>query len=166
MDAIDSDSVWVAKTPVLRKLSDFESITGRLEAGGRALDAYELESKAGDNVRLRLTSDDFQVVGFVVLVSAATNGGGAPPREPFVRTVPGGTAGTSGSVEAQPPVTLPVAGVYRVVVTSLDNHARRQAASSGEYRMTLLVDTASTPSLSGPESQKGPRFSAWESDGR
>jgi hypothetical protein len=157
MDSLDP--VLLDQSPVLRKLSDFESITGRLDVGGRPVDVYELESKAGDQVRLRLTSDDFKVVGFVVLREG----------EPFLRTVAGGNAGTAGSVESQAPVTLPRAGVYRIVVTSLDNHAQRKAVSSGEYRMTLLCDTAGIPSqppLSGPESQKGPRFNAWESDGR
>jgi hypothetical protein len=53
MDAIDP--VLLHQSPALRKLGDFESITGRLDAGGRPVDVYELESKAGDQVRLRLT---------------------------------------------------------------------------------------------------------------
>jgi hypothetical protein len=163
MDAIDS--VWVNENAVLRKLSDFESITGRLEAGGRPLDAYDLDCKAGDQVRLRLTSDDFQAVAFVVLASSQ----GDSQHEAFVRMVTGSSGSTAGSVETQESITLPTGGVYRIVVTSLDNHSERKATSAGEYRMTLLLDTAGIASqqpLSGPESQKGPRFSAWESDGR
>jgi hypothetical protein len=158
MDAIDS--AFLKESAVLRKLSDFESITGRLDAGGRVFDAYELDSRAGDQVRLRLTSDDFQAVAY--LLSSAPSG-----REPFVRSIAGGNAQTAGSVETQAPITLPAAGVYRVVVTSVDNHKERRAASRGEYRMTLMVDApASSQPLSQPESQKGARFSAWESDGR
>src|SRR5580658_1814937 len=116
MDGIDA--AFLNQGTVLRKLSDFESITGRLEAGGRIFDAYELESHAGDQVRLRLTSDDFQVVAFIVLFPMQAG------REPFVRTVTGASGKTAGSVEAQAPITLPSAGVYRVVVTSVDNHAQ------------------------------------------
>jgi hypothetical protein len=159
MDAIDPTRF--KESPVLRKLGDFESLTGRLDAGGPSHDVYELESKAGDQVRLRLTSDGFQVVGFVWLT--------ASEGQPFLQSVAGGDARTAGSVETQVPVTLPKDGVYRIVVTSLENHAQAKAVSSGEYRMTLLCDTSSVSSqapLSGPESQKGPRFSAWESDQR
>jgi hypothetical protein len=159
MDAVDS--VLFTESPVMRTLGDFESITGRLMAGGRAADTYALEAKAGDQVRLHLTSDHFTVIGFIVL--------GSDQPEPFVRSVAGGRAATSGSVESQVPVTLPRDGCYRIVVTSLDNHAQKKAVSSGEYRMTLLSDSASVasqPPRSGPESQKGPRFNAWESDVR
>jgi hypothetical protein len=164
----------------LRKLSDFESITGRLEAGGRLLDAYELESAAGDQVRVRLTSEDFRVVGFVVLSASRSE----PGREPFVHKIVGGAERTTGGVEGEVPITLPAGGTYRVVVTSVDNETHQQAVSSGEYRMTLLVDTPrnlpsrivvsstfASPSSApeegtGPGSQKGARFNAWESDSR
>jgi hypothetical protein len=164
MDGVDA--AFLNQGTVLRRLSDFESITGRLETGGNVLDAYELESHPGDQVRLRLTSDDFQAVAFVLL--APTQPHLEPGREPFVRAVAGASARTAGSVEAQPPITLGAQGLYRVVVTSVDNQRQKRAVSRGEYRMTLLVDTAGANSqpVSGPESQKGPRFSAWESDGR
>jgi hypothetical protein len=162
---------------LLRKLSDFESVTGRLEAGGRAFDAYELESHAGHQVRLRLTSEDFRVVAFVVL----DNSGTEPQREPFSQRVTGGGERVTGGVEAQIPITLPLTGAYRVVVTSVENEAHQRAISSGEYRMILLIDTPKSPPSgievsragdsrpippeeSGPGSQKGARFSAWESD--
>jgi hypothetical protein len=161
----------------LRKLSDFESVTGRLEAGGRAFDAYELESHAGHQVRLRLTSEDFQVVAFVVL----DNSGTEPQREPFSQRVTGGGERATGGVEAQVPITLPLTGAYRVIVTSVENEAHQRAISSGEYRMILLIDTPKSapsgievsrtsdsrpgaPEESGPGSQKGARFGAWESD--
>jgi hypothetical protein len=162
---------------VLRKLSDFESLTGRLEAGGRVLDAYELECQAGDLVRLRLTSEEFPVVAFVVF--AACRDGST--HEPYTRRVTGGTEQSTGGVEAQAPIALPLAGTYRLVVTSLDNEEFQRPVTSGEYRMTLLVDTAAiapgptvssarmasasaAPDVTGPGSQKGARFSAWESD--
>jgi hypothetical protein len=151
---------------VSRRLSDFESVTGRLEAGKVALQAYELDGRAGNQVRLRVTSDAFHVVAFIVLAT--------PGRQSFWKVVPGlvpaaagalgGPESTPGGVEAQPPVTLPADGVYRVVVTSVENQAERRAASSGEYRMTLVVDA---PSVEPPvESERGTRFSAWESDYR
>lgn len=147
-----------------RKLGDFESVTGRLVAGEVALQAYELDGRAGHQVRLRVTSDAFHVVAFVVF---------ATPQGPaFSRVVPGvapaaagalgGPEALVGGVELQPPVTLPANGVYRIVVTSVENQAERRAASSGEYRMNLLVDA---PSVEAPvESERGTRFSAWESD--
>jgi hypothetical protein len=182
MNAIDSASantavnVSLREGDVLRKLSDFESLTGRLETGGRLLDAYELESAAGDQVRLRITSEEFRVVAFLVLRATWKDSTG----EPFVRRVAGGAERTTGGVEAQAPITLPVAGTYRLVVTSVDNEAQQRPVSSGEYRMTLLVDTprsapkvedsgtiealSSASDMTGPGSQKGARFSAWESD--
>jgi hypothetical protein len=148
---------------VQRKLGDFESVTGRLDAGRSALQAYELEGHAGAQVRLRVTSDAFHVVAFIVLL--------APRATPFWRVVPGlapsaagavgGPESTAGGVEAQPPVTLPADGDYRVVVTSIENQAETRAASSGEFRMTLVVDA---PSVEPPvDSERGTRFSAWES---
>jgi len=137
---------------VQRKLGDFESLTGRLEAGRSALQAYELEGHAGAQVRLRVTSDAFHVVAFIVLA--------APRATPFWRVVPGMAPSASG-VEAQPAVTLPADGDYRIVVTSIENQAERRAASSGEFRMTLVVDA---PSVEPPvDSERGTRFSAWES---
>jgi hypothetical protein len=177
--AVPTSSPQHHERDILRKLSDFESVTGRLEAGGRAFDTYELESHAGHQVRLRLTSEDFRVVAFVVLDSAGTE----PQREPFAQRVAGGGERATGGVEAQVPITLPLTGAYRVIVTSLENEAHQRAISSGEYRMILLVDTpksapsgievsrtndsrpsAPAPEESGPGSQKGARFSAWESD--
>jgi hypothetical protein len=144
---------------VSRKLGDFESVTGRLDSGTSAHQAYELEGHAGAQVRLRVTSDAFHVVAFIVLA--------APRATPFWRVVPGlapsanGPDSAAGGVEAQPPVTLPADGDYRVVVTSIENQAERRAASSGEFRMTLVVDA---PSVEPPvDSERGTRFSAWES---
>jgi hypothetical protein len=176
-NASESTSPYHYRGEVLGKLSDFESITGRLEAGGRVLDTYELEGEVGYQVRLRLTSEDFRVLAFVVLGASASQ----PGREPFVQKIAGDADRATGGVEAQASITLPATGTYRVVVTSLDNEAQQRAISSGEYRMTLLVDTPkslpagfevprpidsrpSAPEDSGPGSQKGARFSAWESD--
>jgi hypothetical protein len=155
---------------VERKLSDFESLTGRLDAGGSALHAYEIDGRAGNHVRLRVTSDAFHVVAFLVLASSRG--------ETFTKVVPGlvpaaagalgGPESVSGGIEAQAPVTLPADGLYRVVVTSIENQAEQRAVSSGEYRMTLLVDAPSAaPSVEPPvDSERGTRFSAWESDSR
>jgi|SRR5580692_1863314 hypothetical protein len=131
---------------VLRTLSDFESLTGRLHEGERVFDTYELESKAGDQVRLRLTSEDFRVVAFVVLRASTTE----PRLGPFVRKVMGGADRTTGGVEAEAPITLPAAGTYRLVVTSIENETQQRAVSTGEYRMTLLVDTPKNASPNVP----------------
>jgi hypothetical protein len=137
-----------------RELSDFDSVTGFLDAGRSGLHAYELRSQAGNQVRLRVTSDAFHAVAFVI--------GATPGGQPFRKVVPGVPSSAAGGVEAQPPVTLPSDGVYRVVVTSVENQAQRRAVSSGEYRMTLVVDA---PSVEPPvDSERGTRFSAWESD--
>jgi len=149
------DAALDAALAAQRKLSDFESLTGFLDSGRTAVHAYELEGLAGNQVRLRVTSDSFHVVAFIVLTD--------PPGKRFCKVVPGqATSSAAGGVEAQPPVTLPTDGVYRVLVTSIENQARRQPVSSGEYRMTLVVDAASVePPV---DSERGTRFSAWESD--
>jgi hypothetical protein len=149
---------------VQRKLSDFESVTGRLEGGVSAVQAYELDGHAGNQVRLRVTSDAFHAVAFLVLA--------APRGRPFWKVVPGTAplaAGLGGpdsvrSIEVQTPVTLPADGVYRIVVTSIENQAEGRGVSSGDFRMTLMVDA---PSVEPPvESERGTRFAAWESDSR
>jgi hypothetical protein len=150
---------------VERKLGDFESVTGRLVEAKVALQAYELEGRAGNQVRLRVTSDAFHVVAFIVLVARGKSFWKVVPGlSPASSSSLGGPDAAPGGVEAQSPVTLPSDGVYRVVVTSVENQAARSPVSSGEYRMTLLVDA---PSAEPPvESERGTRFSAWESDSR
>ena len=146
-----------APLQVQRKLSDFESVTGQLEVGRSGLHAYLLDGRAGHQLRLRVASDAFHAVAFVILVDQ--------PGKAFCKTVPGVAPTAASLLEApQAPVTLPCDGLYRIVVTSIENQAQRKAVCSGEYRMTLVVDE---PSVEPPvDSERGTRFSAWESDAR
>lgn len=140
-------------------LGPFDVVPGQLVARKSGVHRFTVSGTAGVSLQARVATDSF--VPVVVLIAP---GGVRWDLSHRVRAPDAGT-GSAGAED----LILPEPGDYTLLVSSRENVDALAAATTGEYRLTLLCDAPVkvTPSIPRPPpSSRSGRFGAWESEPR